>query len=94
MGFRVIEGGLSAVPSSGTVFVQDEAPSCSDVEAEAARRIRATGYEVFRNRETLTGSPVPREVGYIAMQIRYAAEAIARLADIPQDFRSDAYWPS
>ncbi len=92
--FRVIEGGIgSQALADGDagkrgVFGKD------DVLHEAERRIRATGYETWRNRETLTGVPVPRDLSYLAMQIRFAAEAIGKLADIPVDFRSDIYWPA
>jgi len=89
--FRVIEGGLSVRPWAAA----DQAvPSREDVLKEADRRIKAAGYETWRNRETLTGIPIPREIRYLAMQIGYAAEAIVRLAEIPVDFRSDAYWPA
>lgn len=91
MAFRVIEGGRTGEPSS---FVSGETlPSREAVLAEAERRIRATGYETWRNRERLTGTPVPRDIGYLAMQIRYVADAISGLADIPADYRSDTYWP-
>ncbi|SMF65390.1 hypothetical protein SAMN02982989_3353 [Xaviernesmea oryzae] len=92
--FRVIEGGLSARPSAAAGPADDAAPSLEDVLREAERRIEATGYESWRNRETLTGIPVPREIRYLAMQIGYVAEAIGRLTDIPADFRSDIYWPA
>lgn len=73
---------------------QEGVPGRDDILREAERRIRAAGYETWRNRETLTGVPVPRDISYLAMQIRYAAEAIGKLAVIPVDFRSDIYWPA
>lgn len=92
--FRVIEGGIGsqALPDedAGKRYALDR----NDVLREAERRIRATGYETWRNRETLTGVPVPRDLSYLAMQIRFAAEAIGKLTDIPADFRSDIYWPA
>lgn len=94
MGLRVIEGGLAAPVAKPADLADGHMPSREDVLLEAERRIRSTGYETWRNRETLTGVPVPREIRYLAMQIGYAADAIARLADIPADFRSDFYWPA
>lgn len=94
MGLRVIEGGLAACVAKPADLADGHMPSRDDVLREAERRIRSTGYETWRNRETLTGIPVPREIRYRAMQIGYAAEAMGRLADIPADFRSDFYWPA
>ena len=94
MGLRVIEGGLAARVAKPADLADGHMPSRDDVLREAERRIRSTGYETWRNRETLTGMPVPREIRYRAMQIGYAAEAMGRLADIPADFRSDFYWPA
>ncbi|EUB95983.1 hypothetical protein PMI07_002471 [Rhizobium sp. CF080] len=94
MGLRVIEGGLAACVAKPADLADGHMPSRDDVLREAERRIRSTGYETWRNRETLTGMPVPREIRYRAMQIGYAAEAMGRLADIPADFRSDFYWPA
>ena len=90
MGFRVIEGGLGAQLTAE----RDAAPSRRDVEQEAERRLKAAGYDTWRNRHVLTGMPVPREVDYLAMQIRYVAQALAGLGRIPADFRSDIYWPA
>lgn len=93
--FKVIEGGLSAgLSPAAEAAVDDVSPNREDVLREAERRIRQTGYQTWHNRERLTGIPVPTEIRYLAMQIRYAAEAIGRLADIPADFRSDSYWPA
>lgn len=93
-GGRVVEGasGALALPERGAVL--DTVPCRDDVLAEAECRIKAMGSETWRNRQTLTGAPVPRDLTYRAMQIRFAAEAIGRLADIPTDFRSDIYWPA
>ncbi|MGK6313522.1 hypothetical protein [Neorhizobium sp. DT-125] len=91
--FRVIEGGLSARPPMAAGPADDAVPSREEVFREAERRIRAAGFETWRNREALTGIPIPREIRYLAMQIGYVAEAIGRLTDIPADFRSDIYWP-
>ncbi|WP_105374845.1 MULTISPECIES: hypothetical protein [Neorhizobium] len=92
--FRVIEGGMGAGPSPISYETADEVPTRDDVLREAERRRRATGYDRWRNREQLTGIPIPREISYLAMQIGYAAEAIGRLAEIPADFRADIYWPA
>ncbi|MBP1847992.1 hypothetical protein J2046_006277 [Rhizobium petrolearium] len=94
MAFRVIEGGLSARSSAFAGTTGDAPPTQEDVLREAERRIRAIGYDRWRNREAVTGIPVPREIRYLAMQIGYVAEAIGRLADIPADFHSDVYWPA
>jgi len=91
--FRVIEGGLGSPVLPDATADRSGIPCRNDVLAEAERRIRATGYEIWRNRETLTGISVPRDISHLAMQIRFAAEAIGKLADIPADFRSDIYWP-
>jgi hypothetical protein len=94
MGLRVIEGGLATCVAKPADLAEGDMPSRDDVLREAERRIRSTGYETWRNRERLTGIPVPREIRYLAMQIGFVAEAIARLADIPADYRSDFYWPA
>lgn len=94
MAFRVIEGGLSARSAAFADMTGDAAPTQEDVLREAERRIKAIGYDRWRNREAATGIPVPREIKYLAMQIGYVAEAIGRLADIPADFHSDVYWPA
>jgi hypothetical protein len=93
MMFRVIEGGMGAGPLPAACAAGDEAPTRDDVLREAERRRKATGYDRWRNREQLTGIPIPREIRYLAMQIGYAADAIGRLAEIPPDFRADFYWP-
>ena len=92
--FRVIEGGLAARLPAAFESVDERVATKEGVLREADRRIRATGYETWRNREMATGIPIPLEVKYLAMQIGYAAEAIGRLANIPEDFRSDVYWPA
>ena len=90
MVFKVIQGGL-AMPS-----VAEEAcdmPTREDVYREAARRLSALHYEGWKRREAV-GISIPREVRYLAMQIEFAAQAIAELKRIPKDFRSDSYWPA
>jgi len=90
MGFRVIEGGL------GKPYPEEDGatPTQRDVEREAERRLNALGYPKWRNRRALTNMPIPREIEYPAMQIRYVAEVLSGLVDIPADFRSDIYWPA
>lgn len=68
--------------------------TAQDVAEEAARRMKAIGYDRWRSRELLTGIAVPRDVRYLALQIGYVADAIVRLGNIPADFRSDIYWPA
>ncbi|MEQ1409343.1 hypothetical protein ABK249_31030 [Neorhizobium sp. Rsf11] len=94
MAFRVIEGGLAARSPAFAGTTGDAPPTQEDVLREAERRIRAIGYDRWRNREAVTGIPAPREIKYLAMQIGYVAEAIGKLADIPADFHSDVYWPA
>ena len=94
MRFAVIEGSREwtepgwqqphAAPA--TVLVED-------VEAEARRRLRAIKLHEWRTREFVTGQPMPEDVRHYALQVDYAATAIARLSPIPQDFDSDVYWP-
>lgn len=67
--------------------------TADDVHLEAARRIKAIGYEDWRVREFMTGRPMPSSVRFLQMQIAFARDALARLKPIPQDFRSDRYWP-
>jgi hypothetical protein len=90
MVFKVIDGGrVAAMPAE----TDTSAPGSLDVRLEAERRLQAVGYDRWRQREALTGVPMPRDMRYHAMQVSYVALAISGLASIPQDFRSDAYWP-
>lgn len=96
MHLRVIQGGLGGDeraegPKAGHEQI---APTAQDVQREAERRLEEMGWQRWQIRNGVTGSAVPRELRYIAMQITFVAEAIARLAVIPQDYRSDAYWPA
>lgn len=90
MVFTVIEGGAVRDQSAAAI---DARPSRSDVEREATRRLMAINYQMWERREAVAGMPIPREVRYLAMQVRFAAQAIAALERIPPDFRSDCYWP-
>lgn len=98
MAFLVIDGGKGTTPAGRAYDGRDGAepvrPSARDVEAEATRRIRQTGFEEWRVRELATGVAMPATLRYVEMQIRFAAEVVSKLEQIPQDFRSDAYWPS
>lgn len=91
MVFRVIEGGLSA---AAPVEELRAFPGREDVEREASRRLQAIDYERLARRESVAGIPMPREIKYLGMQIRFAAQAIASLTRIPDDFCLDAYWPA
>jgi hypothetical protein len=90
----LIEGGLGL--SDGDQD-QPKARICTpgplDVGKEARRRLREAGWEQWQVKSVATGCAIPQDLRYIAMQINYVAEALARLATIPDDFRSDAYWP-
>jgi hypothetical protein len=92
MKLRVIEGGCGAVQQVAGPDIYF--PSARDVRLEAERRLRLLGYDRLRNRERATGSAVPRAVHYLALQITFVAEKLAALPSIPDDFRSDRYWPT
>jgi hypothetical protein len=106
MRLRVVEGGLGSLPSGGSEpgpsrlphdrqdVVPGVMPGVMDVRREAERRLRTAGYEALRNREIATGIPMSRDMSHLCMQIRYVAEALGKLTSIPQDFRSDIYWPT
>ena len=69
-------------------------PIIADVQAEGRRRVRRAGYDAWCVREFATGIPMPKSIRYLQMQITFAADALARLDNIPEDFRSDVYWPA
>lgn len=92
MNLRVIQGGLrdqqlldAATPLRTSPF---------DVRREADRRLHALDYDRYLTRERAVGIAVPREIRYLAMQIDFVARTLSSLADIPEDFRSDRYWPA
>ncbi len=89
MKLMVIEGGRGRMQEPAS----PSRPTASDVHAEASRRIRLTGYDSWLIREFATGATMPHSIRHLQMQIAYAAHALARFAPIPQDFRSDLYWP-
>jgi hypothetical protein len=91
MALRVIDGGrATAVPARKDNLV----PGKQDIAEEADRRLQAIGYGRWRAREAATGILMPREVKYLGMQIGFVAQALSALASVPQDFRSDIYWPA
>jgi hypothetical protein len=83
MGLMVIEGGR-----------RETAPTSEDVRREAARRIRAAGFDEAAVRAFMTGRPMPDGLRYYKLKVEFAAGALARLTPIPADFRSDRYWPA
>jgi hypothetical protein len=91
MALRLIEGGRV---DAAFTDADNHVPGRADVSREAERRLQVVGYPKWRNREAATGIPMPREIKYLAMQIGYVAEALSELSIIPQDFRSDIYWPA
>ncbi|GGD96337.1 hypothetical protein GCM10011390_13890 [Aureimonas endophytica] len=64
------------------------------VDAEAARRVAALGYERWAARARLTGAPIPPEIRHLKMQIDFAATMLKQLSPLPEDFRSDGFWPA
>lgn len=90
----VIEGGKGRAAADTVFEVKAAVPTREDVRAEAERRMRESGYEDWRVKEYVTGASMPAALRYLQMQIDFVAEAISRLERIPDDFRSDTYWPS
>ncbi|WP_152046976.1 hypothetical protein [Aureimonas psammosilenae] len=64
------------------------------LDAEAARRLRRSGYEEWAAREKATGVPMPASMRYLKMQIEFAAERLKLLDPLPEDFRADIFWPA
>ena len=89
MKLLVIEGGRNAARLTAPTV----RPTAADVHAEAMRRIGMAGYDTWRIRKFATGAAMPKALRYLQMQIAFAAETLARLERIPDDFRSDVYWP-
>jgi hypothetical protein len=86
--FRVIEGGLG-----GATIVRGPTEA-EEVRHEAARRLRAAGYDDAVVRGFANGRGVPESLKYLHLQMNYAASALMRRAHIPIDFRDDKYWPT
>ena len=94
MRFAVIEGSREwTEPGMSRQQMAPAVVSVEDVEAEARRRLRTIKLNEWRTREFITGQPMPDDVRHYALQVDYAATAIARLSPIPADFDSDVYWP-
>jgi hypothetical protein len=86
--FRVIEGGLG-----GATIVSGPADA-EDVRREAARRLKAAGYQEAVTRSFVTGRPLPDKLKYLKLKLDYAASTLMRTLPVPADFRSDKYWPA
>ncbi|SEQ60361.1 hypothetical protein SAMN05428969_3661 [Devosia sp. YR412] len=91
--FAVIEGSKWGEPSWQSNSASQARVLVEDVEAEARRRLRSCKISDYRTREFLTGQPMPDAIRHFALQVEFAAQAIARLSPIPDDFDSDVYWP-
>lgn len=85
--FRVIEGGLG-----GATVIRGPADA-DDIAREAARRLRAAGYDEALTRSFATGRSVPEGLKYLKLQMDYARAALSRRSPTPSDFRDDKYWP-
>jgi hypothetical protein len=44
-------------------------------------------------RHLATGTPVPKALQYLKLQIGWVAETLAGLDPIPGDYADDKYWP-
>jgi hypothetical protein len=69
-------------------------PCRDDVRQEAQRRINASGYIRYRAKALATGAMIPDAIRHFALQANYVAETLSALKPIPEDFQSDAYWPT
>lgn len=69
-------------------------PCRDDVRQEAQRRINASGYMRYRAKALATGAIIPDTIRHYVLQVNFATEALAALKPIPEDFQSDAYWPT
>ena len=85
--FRMIEGGL------GGVTVIRGPADADDISREAARRLKAAGYDDAVVRSFSTGRSVPEGLKYLKLQIDYARVALARRSPTPSDYSDDKYWP-
>ena len=94
MRFAVIEGTREWTEPFNYAALPPERQACvEDVHAEAARRLKAIRVDEWRTREFITGRPMPEDIRHTALQIGFAAQAIARLSPVPADYASDVYWP-
>ncbi|MBB4574987.1 hypothetical protein PYR71_28695 [Rhizobium sp. MC63] len=92
--FKVIEGGRAQAVELDDGLGAGRGPNRDDVRREAARRLNESGYHLSRVREFATGVPMLASLKYLSLQIDFAAETLSRLDPIPEDFRSDGYWPA
>lgn len=93
MRFAVIEGSREWTEPARLVPIATPVVLVEDVDAEARRRLRTIKLQEWRAREFITGRPMPDHVRHYALQVEFAAQAIAKLSPIPHDFDSDIYWP-
>lgn len=91
MRFTVIEGGKS---KDYNFTARDGKPTPEAVRREASRRRDILGLNRHRVREMAVGVPVPAKLRYLEIQIEFVAECLLNQDDIPEDFRSDKYWPA
>jgi hypothetical protein len=83
--FRVV-GGTSTVEAR-------QWPCRDDVRQEAQRRLNASGYSRYRAKALATGTEIPEPIHHFALQIGFVVEKLTSIKPIPDDFRSDVYWP-
>ncbi|WEK06081.1 MAG: hypothetical protein P0Y65_07455 [Candidatus Devosia phytovorans] len=94
MRFAVIEGNREwTEPAWHETRSASTAVLVEDVEAEARRRLKCCKLQEWRTREFITGHAMPADIKHFALQVEFAAKAIACLSPIPDDFDSDVYWP-
>lgn len=80
------------IPLSPVPKVELPPPTGDDVNAEAARRIAATGHDWMVLRSISTGVDVPKQVLDAASSIREAANRLTDLPNVPVDFADDKWW--
>lgn len=108
MRFTVIQGGKSGIPAAAPSLVSANVPtspdresqmsalsglSPSDVRNEALRRRSEAGVERARHRRSLGLATEPATL-YLGLQIDVVAEKLVSVDPVPEDYRSDSYWPS
>lgn len=64
-----------------------------EVFAEARRRKVALNIDQWQMEENVTGDPMPLRVQRLCKEIDLAANALARMSPIPNDFADNVYWP-
>ena len=107
MRFTVIQGGKSCISAAASLDPLNvptppgresqmsslSGPSPSDVRDEALRRRSEAGVERARHRRSLGLATEPATL-YLGLQIDFVAEKLVSLDPVPEDYRSDSYWPS